>query len=275
MVCQNGIPFRSGLPVRGNGMPGGGGRDRAKGARPAGGRSMAVTAVKREAVLLQLRDAITSGCYRPGQRLSERELASQLGVSRTPVREALRHLEREGLVCGPGIRVAPVSVERARQLYAVREPLELLAVRLVTERGAAADLGAIRQALEEAEDARRSQDLVRLIRANKTFHRQLAAQSGNGFLEDTLASLQAHVGLLMATSLSLPDRPVQTLREHWAIYERVQAGDREGALHACRQHLENALQAAVRHLEQQTRAAGLAVDWWGTSGDRTDRSKGR
>ena len=205
---------------------------------------------KRQAVLQRLRDAITAGYYRPGERLSERQLALQLGVSRTPVREALRHLEREGLVCGPGLRVAPVSVERARQLYAVREPLELLAVRLVTERHSRTALLQIGEALQAAEAARQAGNLVALIQANKRFHYLLAAESGNPFLCDTLTSLQGHVGLMMATSLARPDRPAETLREHWAIYERMQEGDVEGAVAACREHLANALNAAIRQIQE-------------------------
>lgn len=208
----------------------------------------------RERVLEKLREAILSGRFQPGQRLIERELVEQLGVSRTPIREALRKLELEGLVTtvpykGPIVTLP--TVDDARQLYEVRAALEGQATALLAARARPEDLERLESYVEAAEEAVRAGDVRAVLAANNAFHDELAARCGNTLLKSLIDNLRHRIILLRVESLSLPGRPPRSVAEHREIVGRIRARDPEGARGAMEAHILRAWEAARQQLTEE------------------------
>lgn len=194
-----------------------------------------------ESVYQKLRDHLIFGYFKPGQRLAEEQLAEQMGVSRTPVREALLRLEQEGLIQmlpRQGAVVRRISLEEARQVYEVRALLEGLAARLTVQHMTPQDLSAIRKALDASFEVMEQGDTRSLVIHNNHFHDLIGDTSRNVVLKKILNLLHTQVNLLRITLWStFPDRLEQTLREHERIYEAMAAGDEDGAEQAAREHI--------------------------------------
>ncbi len=207
----------------------------------------------RDQVVDLLREAILTGAYRPGQRLSEPEVAKQLDVSLTPVREALGSLAATGLVVRngrQGTHVRVLGVGDTRNLFAVRESLECLAVRQAAGNLTRDDFARFETILERQAE---SNDMVstakaratrRLAELNDDFHGLILRRSGNEWLETMLASIG---DLLVFARVQLREsapmeRRVQSLDEHRRIVEALRNGDADRAAQVMSEHL--------RHLEQ-------------------------
>lgn len=216
--------------------------------------------IKGPDVYALIRQAVTSGRFAPGQRLSERELAAQYGVSRTPIREAFRHLIQEGLVVykpNSGYRIIPLSEELARHILVVRETLESMAARLAAQRDPKGAAEAMRKTLPKARRAYREGQLSELITANQTFHRALVESSGNSVLEAMYHTLQGYIGLMMSVSLSWHRRPVETFREHGEIIRALKSGNPDASEKAIRRHVHSAYEGVLRNVRQYlTQTAG-------------------
>ncbi|CDY78991.1 Predicted regulator PutR for proline utilization, GntR family [Caballeronia glathei] len=204
-----------------------------------------------------LRQAIMSGRFAPGARLIERELCETLGVSRTSVREALRRLEAERLVCSvphKGPMVAVISKQEASELYAIRGLLEGFAA---GEFARIADDGAIAR-FGEAAKALRAQALAGdqsgVLKAKTDLYDILLDNCGNTLVKDILTSLYSRVNLLRATSLMHPDRLPSSLREIDKLYKALKARDAQAAEAAARLHVANAEKAALRMLDNTKEA---------------------
>ena len=200
-----------------------------------------------------IRRAITRGRFVPGQRLSERELAAQYGVSRTPIREAFRHLIQEGLVVYEphrGYRIVILSEDLARQILAVREPLEGLAARLSAQRDPQGTAKAMRQTIARARRAYEEGQLSELISTNQGFHESMVERSGNVLLTAMYRTLQGYLGLMMNISLSWPRRPPETIQEHIQIIRAIQSGKGEAAERAVRRHIRSAYAGVLRNVKQ-------------------------
>lgn len=200
-----------------------------------------------------LRTAIVNLEFAPGQLLVERNLCELTQASRPSVREALRQLEAEGLVeshNGRGTVVRVISADEAAQVYEVRAELEGLAAGLFTERSLPAQreqleetLVALRSAIAEGTSSRQ------ILDAQADFYRVLFEGSGNPFLERTVQGMQVRIAQLRATTLGLPGRADESLREFEVIVERIAAGDRAGARRAAREHVRAAGSAMARSRE--------------------------
>jgi DNA-binding GntR family transcriptional regulator len=200
-----------------------------------------------------IRQAITSGRFVPGQRLSERELAVQYGVSRTPIREAFRHLIQEGLVVykpNSGYRIIPLSEELARNILVVRETLESMATRLAAQRDPKGTAETMVKTITKARRAYREGQLSELIAANQSFHQALVESSGNSVLKAMYRTLQGYIGLMMSVSLSWPRRPLETIREHGEIIRALKSGNPDAAEKAIRRHVRNAYEGVLRNVKQ-------------------------
>ncbi|MGH3373928.1 MAG: GntR family transcriptional regulator [Actinoallomurus sp.] len=215
-----------------------------------------VAAPLREQVLDGLRRAILNFELKPGERLVERELIEQIGVSRTTIREVLRQLTAEGLVVvipQKGAIVYAPSPEEAKDLYAVRASLEALAVRRFIERASDATMDALRATLVEIENVSRDGDgdgdMLALLHAKDHFYDVLLAGAASPTIQEILGGVQARVRLLRATSLSQPGRPKQVLAEMRALVEAITARDFEQAAKLCDAHLNNAAATGIKALE--------------------------
>jgi DNA-binding GntR family transcriptional regulator len=193
----------------------------------------------RERALEALRSAVTSGQYRPGDHLGEVELAGRLGVSRGTVREALRHLQQEGLVTAGArgmLRVHAHSPEEIRHLYQVRAALEGLAVTLVTaseDRPTAVAL--LRQAVARLDDPHN--DLTAHIEADLGFHLLLCQLSGNSVLVDAWRHLEGRVRITILSDSDDQHHQIMSTAHHAPIVDAIEAGDTFRAFAVVQQHM--------------------------------------
>ncbi|MGI5133049.1 GntR family transcriptional regulator [Pseudonocardia sp. CA-107938] len=210
-----------------------------------------VAAPLREQVVTLVRDAILGFKVQPGQRLVERELVEQLGVSRPTVREVLRQLAAEGLVTvvpQRGAIVTALTPDDAADIYEMRASLEALAVQRFVQRATPEQVAELRAAVDEIARTADSVEPQDQLRAKDRFYEVLFEGSGSEPLQQTLAGLQARVRLLRATSLSEPGRPAQAAAELAAVVEAVEAGDALRAAAACATHVHNASRTALARL---------------------------
>ncbi|MDY4374337.1 GntR family transcriptional regulator [Pectobacterium carotovorum] len=196
-------------------------------------------------------NAIEKGELLPGERLQETRLAQQFGLSRTPIREALHRLEALGLVePGPqrGLMIAQISYERLRQLFAVREGLERLAMELAVASASAEELELLQDMVEIEKtltDSRKLHD------HNRLFHRQIYRATHNPYLNEMLENLRIHLSLLRGTTYESTERTEEARREHQAIVEALVRRDKDAAQEAACQHIRNGYRARLSMLNQQ------------------------
>ena len=187
-----------------------------------------------------LRASIISLQRTPGQRLSEAELARELGVSRTPVREAIIQLRTEGLVeVAPqmGSFVSKISVRDVREAQFAREALECAAVRVAAERIDADAAGRLHENLASQRAAQMSADLEQFYRLDEEFHRELVATSGYPGISDLLDRSRAHLNRLRRLSLPVPDVIEGLIDQHSAVVDALELNDADQAEAELRHHL--------------------------------------
>ncbi|MGW5095857.1 GntR family transcriptional regulator [Streptomyces nodosus] len=199
-----------------------------------------------ERVTRQLRDDILDGVRKPGSKLVERELAAQMGVSRVPVRDALRVLVAEGLVT-PRPRTWAVVREFTpsdiADLAEVRGALEALTFRLAAQRRHRAGLDQLRSTLEEELQAARAGDAVRARRAAADFHETVTSMAANELLSELAGTFRSRMRWLLGQY----DDLMAIAREHEALYAAI--ADRDVALvdELVSTHLENSRHALAAH----------------------------
>jgi DNA-binding GntR family transcriptional regulator len=198
----------------------------------------------RERALEALRSAITSGQYRPGDHLGEVELATHLGVSRGTVREALRHLQQEGLVTAGNrnmLRVSTVSPREVRELFRVRAALEGLAATEVIaspERDAA--VAALYGALDRLEDS--AGDFTRQLEADLDFHLLLCRLSGNSMLVESWRYLEGRIRVTIMNCEAAGTPSMMARERHVPIVEAIDRGDVTAATAIVDEHMAAAAQ---------------------------------
>ena len=206
----------------------------------------------REIVLDKLRSAIMNFQLLPGDRLVERDLCERLGVSRTSVREALRHLESEGLVefaDAKGPRVAIITLEDACDIYELRCVLEGLIVQLFTLRAKARNIRALEKALKENRKALNEGELQQVIDSVQSFYDVLLEGSGNHVAATQLRQLQARISYLRATSVSQENRRSASNEEMERIVAAIKSGDPLAAHQASVDHVRSAAKVALDYLK--------------------------
>ena len=188
----------------------------------------------------QLREQLLSGHYPPGHRFSEQSLVRTFGVSRTPVRDALVRLEHDGLLSRvDGNFTVPVrGVEEILDLYDARATLAALLAQSASERRTQADV----YLLQRANDAARELEVKTLsaqemVAANRTFHAAVSDASHNPVLSDLQRRLDFRVANLPATTLTNGGRWTESLKEHEALTDAIEARDVERASRLAEQHI--------------------------------------
>ncbi|MED5609940.1 MULTISPECIES: GntR family transcriptional regulator [Pseudomonas] len=213
----------------------------------------------REIVLDKLRGAILNFQLLPGDRLVERDLCDRLGVSRTSVREALRHLESEGLVefaDAKGPRVAIITLEDACDIYELRCVLEGMIVQLFTLNAKAKDIRALERALEENRKALEEGDLQQVLDSVQGFYDVLLEGSGNRIAATQLRQLQARISYLRATSVSQANRRGASNQEMEKIVAAIKSGDPAAAHQASVDHVRAAAKVALDYLKSKQEEDG-------------------
>lgn len=210
-------------------------------AEPGTVRSLADHLSLRERIVARLRQAIITGDLSPSSRLTEPELARQLNVSRTPLREAIRQLEAEGFVTTVprvGCFVSEITPQDAADVYAIRMVIEGLAARQAAENPDPSK----RETLEAilADLAERTADYRQYHEISGKFHDIIVGLSGNRRLQGIYHSLAQHVSRMRTLSLAVRGRPEISLRGHRRIASAILRGQGTEAERAMRAHIEAA-----------------------------------
>ncbi|HTR83953.1 MAG TPA: GntR family transcriptional regulator [Reyranella sp.] len=195
----------------------------------------------------QIRDLILGGRLKPGERLVEDRLSTELGVSRVPVREALRGLSAEGLVrIEPhrGASVAEITPAIVNELVEVRALLEGLNARLAAQRHDPEIIAQLRDTLARGNAAAQSATSEQLARLNAEFHERLGEASRNSVLSDVMRGLRERTSLAFA--INGRSRAREDWREHAGILEAVIDGDADLAALLATRHVHNAAAAFAR-----------------------------
>jgi DNA-binding GntR family transcriptional regulator len=191
------------------------------------------TTSARVQVYAALREAIVRAELEPGRQLSENELATRLGVSRTPIREALGRLASEGFLerlPHRGFRVPEESLGNLLELYPIVAALELLAGRLALERFTPADVARLKAVNGRLAEARDRADVRAMLDLNTEFHRLISERGGNRRLAMLLDDLRSQLTRLELWYYSHRDRTQRSIREHEEIITAIESGDRPRAL---------------------------------------------
>lgn len=211
----------------------------------------------REIVFETLREAIINATLRPGERLMEIQMAEEMGVSRTPVREAIRKLELEGFVVmvpRKGAYVAGISMKDIADVFEIRAAMEALAAGLAAERITEEELEELERILVTIGECVKNNDLEKLIEVDTEFHDILFKASRNERLVQIVSNLREQIQRFRTASLSTPGRMKYALEEHKKIVEAVSERNVELAQSLAREHIENAensmLEALDDHKEQ-------------------------
>lgn len=211
-----------------------------------------VAAPLREQVIGALRAAILDFRLAPGQRLVERELIEQLGVSRTTVREALRELTSEGLVTvvpQRGAVVAAPSLAEAEDLYEIRAVLESLLVERFVERASDEQIEQLGEAVEEfARATAGTSDIRTILDSKDSFYEVVIEGAASPALQSIVESLQARVRLLRATSMGEPGRAEEAADELRRVVVAARQRKAAEAARACATHVRNAAKTALKQL---------------------------
>ena len=197
----------------------------------------------RDVAYAKIRKKILSGEFAPGHFLAEGALADELGVSRTPVREALERLRKEKLVrrvAGRGVFVSEIRIEDVRELFEVREALECLAIRLAIEYIPEEALDEFRETFIDIQAREANQESIPLetqIAIDRHFHEFIAHQSQNQMLIQFLGDIFNHNERIMAVTTRIPSRFRASTREHLSVLEALKYRDVAGAEDAMRRHI--------------------------------------
>ncbi len=195
-----------------------------------------------------LREAILGGRLKPGERIVEDRICGELGVSRSPLREALRKLEGEGLVSilpRRGAVVTELTSRDGMDLFAVREVLEGLAARLAAEQispGEMEELGEICAAMEKCIEAR---DPGALVELNTQFHEVVTRASRNRWIREFVTSIRTQTRSIYRSSVERPGRAPESLAEHRLVLDALRRGDGALAETLAREHVRRAKDAAL------------------------------
>lgn len=198
--------------------------------------------------LEKMRDAILTMKFRPGERLVERTLCERLGVSRSVVREVLRHLESEGLVetiAGHGPAVAAPEPAKITQIYELRSILEALAARHCAARATHADIAGLGAALDGVRAGYAAADAAAVLSATTLFYETMFRAAGRAVAWELVVSLNGRITHLRAFTISTPGRAEHGVAEMQAILDAIVAKDPDVAEAASARHVQNALQLAL------------------------------
>lgn len=197
----------------------------------------------RELVCEHIREAIINGTFAPGERLMEIQMADEMGVSRTPVREAIRKLEMEGFVVmipRRGTYVSNMSIRDINDVYEIRISLDTLAAGLAAERISDEELEELQRLLVKVGNAIEENDMAKVVEADIEFHDVLYKASRNERLRNIINNLREQITVIRGVSMRYPGRLKDTQEEHRRLVESIAARNVEKSQEAARIHLENA-----------------------------------
>lgn len=207
----------------------------------------------RDVVFETLKNAIRTGILKPGQRLMEIHLAEQLGVSRTPVREAIRKLELEGYVImmpRRGTYVANLSIRDINEVFEIRTALDSLASGLAAERISDDELEELQRLLVQIGKYIELNDMNKIVEVDTKFHDLLYKASRNNRLVSIISNLREQLTSFRTKSMSYPGRLSETLEEHRRIVDTIAQGNVQAAEKASQKHMEKSEQTLLKSIKE-------------------------
>lgn len=202
----------------------------------------------RDVVFNTLRQAILRGELKPGERLMEIQLANKLGVSRTPIREAIRKLELEGLVLmipRKGAEVAEITEKSLRDVLEVRRALEELAVQLVCEKITEEEIEELKAAAREFENVLKDGDITKIAEADVRFHDVIYMATDNQKLIQLLNNLREQMYRFRVEYLKREEVRPQLLTEHEEIIATIERREKDTATKVVCEHIDNQVEAVI------------------------------
>lgn len=202
----------------------------------------------RDVVFNTLRQAILRGELKPGERLMEIQLANKLGVSRTPIREAIRKLELEGLVImipRKGAEVADITEKSLRDVLEVRKALEELAVQLACDKITEEEIEDLKKAAEEFKKILKSKDITEIAEADVRFHDVIFMATDNQKLIQLLNNLREQMYRFRVEYLKNEEVYPQLIAEHEEIIEHIARKEKEKASKILCQHIDNQVETVI------------------------------
>ena len=196
-------------------------------------------------VFVKLENDILNGKYKPGGSLNESKVADELNVSRTPVREAIRQLELEGLLVyipNKGAIVKGLSSEDVRDIYDIRMKIEGLAAKRAAANITPEQLEELKEVVEFEEFYTNKGDTNQILKLDTKFHEIIFRASGSRLLNRTLTSFHHYIQRARSLSLEDNERAKKALNEHMAIMKSIEAGDKEKAERLMSKHILNAFE---------------------------------
>lgn len=200
----------------------------------------------------ELKRIILEGRVPPGAKLNEGELARALGISRTPIREAINRLEKEGLVeifPQRGAFVVQFTEKDVYELFLIRENLEGLAARLAAGKITPASLGRLESCLEGFKEPFREKDVQRYSREDFKFHQTIVLLSDARRLIQLVSALHDYIRMFRLTTLGMADRMKTSLADHGRILEALRKKDPEEAEQGMRQHLQRVRDGVMENIQ--------------------------
>ena len=204
----------------------------------------------RDVVFNTLREAILRGDLVAGERLMELQLAAKLGVSRTPIREAIRMLEQEGLaitIPRKGAIVAGMTEKDMQDVLEIREALEELSVQVACDKITDEEIAKLQKNMKNFEHSLKSGDLKKMAQADVEFHDVIYRATDNPKLISMLNNLREQMYRYRVEYLKNPQNHEQLLKEHEAIYKGIVEKDKDAVTEMIRKHISNQV-AVVKHM---------------------------
>lgn len=206
----------------------------------------------RDVVFNTLRQAILTGEMKPGERLMEIHLANKLGVSRTPIREAIRKLELEGLVImipRRGAEVAQITWKSLKDVLEVRRALDVLAIELACERMEREQLDSLYQACDDFKKATESEDIRKIAEADVVLHDIIVKATGNNRLIQLVNNLSEQMYRYRFEYIKDKSQHERLVEEHYEMHAAIKAKDKEKAAIVVRKHIDNQEEAIIKQLQ--------------------------
>lgn len=208
----------------------------------------------RDVVFNTLREAILKGELKPGERLMELQLASKLGVSRTPIREAIRMLEQEGLavtIPRKGAEVAKMTEKDMEDVLQIRDALDELAASIACEQITPEEMDELRRTMREFEEYTKTADLKRIAEADVRFHDIIYKATRNPKLENMLNNLREQMYRYRVEYLKDEKNYPILIKEHSEIVEGLSKKDKNKLTDAMHKHVENQVNAVKEIIREQ------------------------
>ncbi len=213
----------------------------------------------REVVCETLRNAIIQGVLKPGERLMEIQVSEELGVSRTPVREAIRKLELEGFVVmipRRGTYVSDLSIKDINEVFEVRTALDVLAAGMAAERITGDELEQMERLLVELGEYIEEDNIEKIVEADSKFHDLLYSASRNSRLVGIINNLREQLTRFRSLSMSYPGRLKEMLGEHTRLVESLGMRNVALAKRLAGEHMANAEQTLLKNMVEHGEHSG-------------------